>query len=1247
MKYRLHALILMLLFSLPAAAARQDFTVRKSQIRDGLFYQQVNVPAGTELRLINATYTPIASLPEGVMPARAEDFTRRNGTELKKPFAILAIPAYAKLDDGRYGLLQSFSVSWEEAPAAAAGTLPAAKMAAVSSPLASGTWYELAVPARGIYKIDFAMAQRLGLNASGVASSQIRIVGNGGAMLNESNAVPRPDNLEDNALWISDGGDGNFNSGDFIAFYAPGPVRWDRDSLNQRFIHRAHLYADSSYYFISFDAGPGLRIQESGFAATPTVNINSFNDYAAHEQDLYNPGRFGKEWWGEKFGSGMDALPSRSFNFPLNGNADSVYLRVSLAARAAQAGTRMSTSLNGVPINTHSFGAVSMEPDSNPVDDFYFAGHFPLHASAAALQLDYSTLRLEDVAYLNYIELNWRRTLAFAGDNFCFRDWRSVAPGGVAGYAIANAGAGTQVWDITNPLQPLRMKGSVSGGVYHFSQEASRLHEFVALDGTSFLTPTPLGPIDNQNLHGADAPQLVIVTYPGFLNAANRLADFHRQHDGLRVLVATTTQVYNEFSSGAQDIGGIRDMMRYFYQSAGADTSLMPRYLLLFGDASFDYKDRIAGNTNYVPTYESSESVDIGNAFTVDDYFGFLDDSEDISNFGVVNTLDIGIGRLPVSSADMAEEAVDKIINYTSPASLGPWRISNTLIGDNEDGAGNHLMDAEAAAATVNASSPFSNDTKIYLDNLPFISTPAGLRCPEANKVINDRIYKGTFLINYTGHGSTVTLAHERILTRQDFNTWKNFNQLPFMVTATCDYARYDDPAYVSDGESLILKKDGGTICMLTTTGPVYAGINSSINLQFLQAQYTPRNGQWLAFGDAMREGKNETYKHAGTNPFTLINFYRFTLLGDPALQPAFPRHIVKTDDIELMDKATPADTLRALGAYTLRGHVEDAAGNLLGNFNGRAYITIFDKPRVVSLYTKEKGDLRSYDVQDNVIFKGITTVSNGRFACSFVAPKDMNYDFGQAKISYYAENGQTDGAGYDTSVIAGGFYDGAADDDDAPVVRPFIGDTLFRDGAITGSNTLLYVQLSDKSGINASGNGVGHDITAVLDGDEEHPYILNDYYETEPNTYQRGHVSFPINGLSDGLHTLRVKAWDVHNNSGEGTVRFVVGSGGFQIQNLLNYPNPFTDETHFVFEHNHPGEVLKAQIAIFNTNGALVRLIEQSFTPSGSHSNEITWDGTDGKGAKLPGGVYPYRLILSTANGIQGIAYQKLVLIR
>jgi hypothetical protein len=1246
MKHIFRSLFLLFVSASPALATVYTYQVALKDVKNGCVIQQADVSTRASIKVLNAQYKSVASLPKGIVPDAAEHFTRRNGVEHKRPFAMVSIPAYTRMADGTYGVLTSFSLNIEEAAMSNIGSKANAKTAAAQTPLATGTWYKIAVPTRGVYKIDYAFVQSLGINASTISSANIRLVGNGGAMLYESNAPKHSLDLTENALWVNDGGDGIFGSGDFIAFYAPGPMRWDLDSLGQRFIHANHLYADSSYYFLSFDAGGGMRISDATQVGTSTTTVSSFDDYTAHEVDLYNPGKFGKEWWGEKFGAGSDALQTRTFSFPLNANVDTLRVRMSMAARAAGT-TQIITALNNAAFDSYNFSGVSLEEDNNPVSAHDVDRRVPVNASTADFYMVFNNGQIEDMAYLNFIELNWRRPLAFTGNNFTFRDLRSVAPNAVATYNVSGAGSATQIWDVTDPLQPKRMQGTLNGSTYSFTQSANVLHEFVALDGSSFLTPAAVGKVSNQNLHGADAPELVIVTHPNFLSAANRLADYHREHDMMRVLVATTDQVYNEFSSGAQDIGGIRDMMRYFYLAAGNDTTRLPRYLLLFGDASYDYKNRIPSNSNYVPTYESNESLVVDASFTVDDYFGFLDDGEDIGDFTVINTLDIGVGRIPVADPTAAEDAVNKIINYTSPASLGPWRISNTFVGDNEDGAGEHLANAEEIARTVDNKTPFANDTKIYLDNLTFVSTPGGNRCPEANKAITDQIFKGTFVINYTGHGSTTTLAHERIVTKEDFNAWKNFNKLPFMITATCDYARYDNPAYVSNGESLILKKDGGTIAMLTTTGPVYAGINQEINLQFLWAQYSQRNGQWLTFGDAMREGKNMTYKNSGNYPFTLINFYRFSLLGDPALQPAFPKHVVRTDAITLMGTAQSADTMRALGAYTVSGHVEDVTGNLLSDFNGRAYVTIYDKPRVINLYTKEGHDFRAYKMQDNIIFKGLTTVTDGRFSCSFIAPKDMGYDYARGKISYYAENGHVDAAGYDTGVVIGGFYDGAPADNDAPVVKPFIGDTLFRDGGITGPNTLLYVQLSDKSGINVSGNGVGHDLTAVLDGDEAHPYILNDYYQTEPNTYQRGHASFPITGLADGPHTFRVRAWDVYNNSGEGIVHFVVGTGGFQVQNLMNYPNPFRDQTHFFFQHNHPGEALTVQIAIYQTTGQLVRIIEQKFNPADNPAHEVIWNGTDDHGALLPSGVYPYKVVLSTDKGLEGAAYQKLVITR
>jgi hypothetical protein len=466
------------------------------------------------------------------------------------------------------------------------------------------------------------------------------------------------------------------------------------------------------------------------------------------------------------------------------------------------------------------------------------------------------------------------------------------------------------------------------------------------------------------------------------------------------------------------------------------------------------------------------------------------------------------------------------------------------------------------------------------------------------------------------------------------------------MITATCDFSRFDNPALQSAGEKIMLKSDGGAIALVTTTQVVYATYNRIFNISYLHSQFTKNKHGWNTFGDAFQISKNFVLSSGD-----VINSRKFALLGDPAITPNFPRYDVQTDSVQKLvnNIASFADTVKSLGAFRVHGSVRDDDGVLMSNFNGKVNITFFDKAQIAAVKTENSGsNYREYSVRNNIIYKGTATVSSGKFSFEFITPKDINYEYGKGKISYYADNGTIDAAGADTMITIGGFSDDVVLDEDTPLVRVFMNDSLFKNGGLTGSNSILYAIISDKSGINVSGNFVGHDLTAVLDNFIEVPYVLNDYYETAPNTYQKGFVNFPITGLSDGLHTLRVKAWDVFNNSGEGQVLFEVLNGKVvKIRNIYNYPNPFTEKTHFVFEHNHPNEALKATIYIFNTAGSLVRTIEQDFTPTGSNSAEIIWDGTGNGGERLASGIYPYRIKIATEKNIDDLGYQKVILNR
>ena len=1199
--------------------------------------------------LSDINYTADVQLPKGAKLGDPQKFAVQLGMDRKRPFAVIHIPAYVAGAGGRINEVSSFTLTIEETVAKNA---PAAKTTDVlTSALNSGTWYKIAVTQTGFYKIDYDFIKNgLGLNPANVNPSNIRVFGNGGHMLSEANYIPRPKDLLENAVQVNDNGDHSFDNGESVVFYGVGPTEWVKDSANQRFYHIKNLYSDTAYYFVTIGNAPGLHIGKQAAMSSGNVTVNSFNYYDVHDSAMLNPPTLGKNWYGERFFPQLNNL-SQTFSFDLGyPPVSEVFCSVSFAATSQILGSMFTVSLNGNNIGSSTFTTAT--PANGDDVMTLSSGGWPgvCTSQFANIGITFIPIDQTGLGYLNYIELNTRRALVMTTDQMNFRDWQSVLPRNVANYQLSGANSSTSVWDVTNPQIPVAMNGSLNGSTYTFSQDAGMLHEFAAMNNLNLYTPKYIATVANQNLHGSPQVDLIIVTYPGFLAQAQQLADYHTNHDKMRVVVATTAQVYNEFSSGGQDISAIRDFAKMFYDRAGTDSSQMPKYLILFGSASYDYKDRLPNNSNYVPVFESAESLNDLNGFSTDDFYGFLDDNEYIEDDNLMNVLDIGVGRLPARNTDDATALVNKIMTYKDTATLGPWRISTTIVADKgcNDPAGDHMSDAEGMAnAVTSAASNLYNQEKVYVDAIPIISTPAGARCPNANASIDQQVFKGTFLINYNGHGNPTVWSTERILTEDDFNNWNNPYSLPFMVTATCDFGQFDHPQFVSSAEKLVLRKNGGVIVILTTTQAVYAYYNHELNTQFLTAQFTPKvDRTWYTFGEASRIGKNETYgKALPHDSGEIANFRKFSLLGDPALTPDFPQYFIHLDSV--IDGVTMqhADTVKALGNYIIKGSVRDADGNMLSGFNGLATVSFYDKPANV---TTISGCNSTFQVQNSLVYKGRGTVSNGLFSLSFITSKDINYYYGTGKLSVYAANGETDAAGSDSSIIVGGYSDHPQVNTNPPVVKPYINDSLFLNGGITSSNTSLFVSLFDETGINVSGTDVGHDLTAVLDDNVEAPYILNDYYETAPNTYQRGYISFPLIGLADGKHSIRVKAWDVNNNVGEGTVDFIVIDGQvMDIQQLMNYPNPFTNSTNFVFEHNHYDEQLNVEIDIYSISGSSVKTIKETITPSGSRTNEIQWDGTDNNGAKLPSGVYVYRLNISSDKGFKSSAYQKLVIVR
>jgi hypothetical protein len=794
---------------------------------------------------------------------------------------------------------------------------------------------------------------------------------------------------------------------------------------------------------------------------------------------------------------------------------------------------------------------------------------------------------------------------------------------------------------------PLNVPLNTQGNKVAFQLETGELREFVAFrPGGDFPTPVfegeGLGAVENQNLHGMGHPDMIILTVEELKEEAERLAEHRRSNDGLRVEVVLQEQVFNEFSSGTPDISATRNFMKMFYDRSGGGEDYC-RYLLLFGDGTFDNRgsEEQENNTNLLLTYQSPESLSPTRSYTSDDFFGMLDTDERMYD----GLLDIGIGRLPVSSPEQAGLLVDKFIAYDQPDNMGDWRNMICFIGDDQDG-NIHMRQADELATTINTSYPSYNVNKVYLDAYPQEKSSTGESYPDAERAIDNQVNRGALIMNYTGHGGVSGLAHEKVITMNGIRSWSNGSKLPLFMTATCEFSRYDaydidtDNEQVTAGEEVLLSTQGGGIGLFTTTRLVYSAPNHTLNTYFYDVVFEKdANNQNYRLGDIIAYSKNKT--SAG------VNKRNFTLLGDPSQQLSYPEHRVVTDSINGASVRISSDTLSAFEWVTVSGHIENRDGSPLDTYNGTVYPVVFDKEKNVETLANDNGVPFKFKSRNNILYSGKVTVTEGQFSFGFYVPKDINYAYGPGKISYYSNDSLMDAHGHWEDFAVGGIGEDNVVDTEPPVVELFVNDTFFVSGGITDANPWLLVRASDNFGINTTGNGIGHDLTATLDGNRINATILNEFFQSQTDSHNAGTIRYPYYDLEEGRHEIAVKIWDIHNNSTEETIAFVVArSEEFIINNLFNYPNPFIESTRFNVEHNRPDQELTVTLTLYDLQGKMVRIIREDIFSGGYRLEPLHWDGTSAGGARLGGGIYLYRVHISTEAGEEAWESGKLIML-
>ena len=1130
-----------------------------------------------------------------------------------------------------------------------------------NSVLANGNWHRFYVEKSGVYKLSKGFLQSLGVNVA-VDPRNIKIYGNGGRMLPLLNSISYPNDLEENAIQFFGEDDGVFHDSDYILFYAEGVDTWNEESLTH-----VNQFSDKSYYYVTTSGGFGKRIQSYNEpAAASSLLMSNYDGYQYHELDLVNAGKIGRRWFGENF----NIEDSQNFDFTLPnyvaGSAVSFSADFAAVSYVATSFLVKANNVNigNVPIRAADGSALGYENLLNTT--------FTPSSNLVAINLEYNNNGVpSSKGYLDYIILKYNAELKGIGKQFVFSNKLVKTNIGVGQFTISNAANINSVWEITDIYNVTKLDNSQNS--ISFKLPLGQDRKFVAVDYSDVYLPLKDNEtnVANQNIKGTifndnqGVPKdidYLIITPLNLKAQAENLANFHRNNSGMVVKVVTLPSIYNEFGGGKQDVAAIRNFVKYVYFNNPSYPNNKVKYLNLFGDASYDFKDRIKNNTNVVPVFhgfsvnnsllpDNDTNFSLFTSFMSDDFFTLMDNNEG-NMVSSVDHMDLAVGRMLVSSNDQAAEMVNKVYEYHDEKSYKRWRNNLVYYADdpNQFLTGDYELqkDLNYLADQTIVANPFFNTTKIFADAYVQEVSAGGERYPQAKKAFIDAIELGALVLNYYGHGNEESLAVERLFEKADAQVLNNRYKYPLFITITCEFTRFDDPNRPTGGEYMYWNKAGGAIALLATTRQISQGLGRQMNEKIYNNLFVMENNSYLSIAEVLRRAK------VGLGSNKRVVFY----IGDPALKLAIPRPKVVLTKVNGQDINTATLSLQALSLATLTGEVLDENGALIANYNGDLAVQAYDKNLNRQTLDNDNVEIAlgaayskmNFVTLGEVIYRGNASVTNGKFEFSFIVPQDIQIPVGNARVSFYAKSNNPtlqNQTGYNSQIKVGGVNFAAPSDTTPPKLKLYMNDTNFVSGGITNESPIFLAFLEDENGINTA-SGIGHDIVAILDGDENNPYILNDYYETETDNYKKGKVTYPFRDLAPGLHTILFKAWDVYNNLITAEIQFIViGDGDLELEHVLNYPNPFVNYTEFWFNHNRPFEPLEVQVQILTITGKLVKTINQTVVNEGFNSRDVKWDGKDDFGDRIGKGVYVYRLIVkSSVTGKKTEKIEKLVIL-
>lgn len=1110
---------------------------------------------------------------------------------------------------------------------------------AYHSVLSQGTWYKLSVSSEGVYKLDYATLQSMGLDMNTLVPDEIRIFGNPCGTLPEKNGVERPDDLTEMALYVSGAEDGVFDEGDFVLFYGQQPTSW---SLNDdQYQRNSNYYTDTTYYYLCTDSGiQGMRVEEKASLSIEDVTtiVSDYPDFQYHEEELMSPYNIGRNWFGEML-SAQNSELHLDFVFP-NLVTDKV-----LNFNSAVMGRDKSGAMHyNLRINDNLL--VNNAAISKPGENYYGIlasahGQFFVNGDTVSLVLSTNPQETKASLYLDFIEIYAWRRLQRVGEGFPFRLKPSQLGHGKSAVWIQDVETRHWLWDVSSPLAPVRQTGRLSAGNFVFVINEKADKRYFMFDPDETLSVASWTPLPNQDLHSVVDADMLVITDRRLWEQAQALADFHAENDGLMSVVVDVNEIYNEFSTGIPDPTGVRDFIRMvYYRSAGN-----LKYVTLFGRASFDSRDLKGYGLNLVPCYEQMEDPNHEVSFCTDDYYALMDEGE---GQGCSGHVDLAVGRIPVATPSEAEDVLRKIKQYVDlPANHGEWKTNHLFVSDNDKSE--YVTNNEDYEAIMDTIEPALNVSKIYCGAYQRVSTSSGFRYPQVTSDLLQTIGKGLLSFTYTGHGGVSALAEERIFGIGEIASLTN-EQLPFVFTATCEFSKYDNPTLLSAGEQLFIKPNSGAIAMLTTCRPTWGIHNVRIGKCLADRLYRrDGEGKPMRIGDIVRIAKANSLNFP--NNATVSLNIRHVLFGDPALRLAIPQEGVKTLKINGQDANVEGLAIHAMSMVTVEGEIIDGQGQTDSQFNGELWVRLFDRVTALRVeYDKSEDGAMTVRYHKDILYRGKATVRDGRFTLSFQMPKDISLDQGAPRFSYYAYDSirNVDAMGYFDNLKLGGIDPSMVADNEGPSVRFYWNAPSFVNGDVVEPDGTLCAELYDAQGIYHYDFSIGRNIMLGSNAPEYDNKVLNDWFEPAADDYRRGKIALPINGLSPGTYSFKLKAWDMQDNSTEASLWLVVGeSNDVFLAQVYNFPNPFSEETWFTLSHCGADGELDLNIEVFDMMGRCVQRLEKRVSSTGGVIEPVRWNGLDLGGHPLSSGIYAYRLTLTDDSGFSRSVSQRVVIMR